>query len=200
MADLVHRPNSRGSVKFVHNVNPDRENRPESDFYKTPVVAVEALLDAERVRGPVWEPACGDGAISRVLESRGLRVYSSDLYDYGYGEPGVDFLTCAAKPKGVRAIVTNPPFKHALEFADRALRHDVDKVVLLARLLWLEGGRRRQFFIDTRLARVWVHSTRVNVSRRGQDWGDGGKGGMVAFAWYVWERGHEGPPTLGWLP
>lgn len=24
--------------------------------------------------------------------------------------------------------------------------------------------------------------------------------GAIAFAWFVWEWGHQGPPTLGWLP
>jgi hypothetical protein len=22
---------------------------------------------------------------------------------------------------------------------------------------------------------------------------------MIAFAWYVWEHGHEGPPTIGFI-
>ena len=42
-------------------------------------------------------------------------------------------------------------------------------------------------------------SIRINVSRDGRDYGDGGEGGMVAYAWYVWKRGHSGPPTLGWI-
>jgi hypothetical protein len=23
--------------------------------------------------------------------------------------------------------------------------------------------------------------------------------GMIAFAWYIWERGYEGKATVGWL-
>ncbi len=197
---LVHRPNSGASTKHVHGINPDAANRPESDFYKTPPVATERFLDHEQVQGPCWEPACGDGAISKVLESRGVEVRSTDLYDHGYGTSGVDFLTCERPDFDFRTIITNPPFKHARAFAERALSFEADKTCLLMRLLWLEGSKRRSFFADTRLTRVWVHSSRVNVARRGQDWGDGGLGGMVAFAWYVWEKGHVGPPTLGWLP
>ena len=26
------------------------------------------------------------------------------------------------------------------------------------------------------------------------------KGGSVAYAWFVFARDHNGPPTLGWLP
>ena len=44
-----------------------REGRPEDDFYPTPPNAVYALLGAERFCGVVWEPACGDGAISKIL-------------------------------------------------------------------------------------------------------------------------------------
>ena len=24
-------------------------------------------------------------------------------------------------------------------------------------------------------------------------------GGMLAFAWYIWERGFEGKPTIDWI-
>src|SRR5215208_6305913 len=39
------------------------------------------------------ESACGNGAMSRVLEQTGNRLISSDLYDRGFGEVGHDFLT-----------------------------------------------------------------------------------------------------------
>ena len=26
-----------------------------------------------------------------------------------------------------------------------------------------------------------------------------GKGKMITYAWYVWERGYRGEPMLGWL-
>jgi DDE family transposase len=38
------------------------------------------------------ECACGDGAMSRVLENAAREVASSDLFDRGYGEIGHDFL------------------------------------------------------------------------------------------------------------
>lgn len=182
----------------VHSINPDPINRAEGDFYVTPRAATERFLAAEYIPSPCWEPACGNGAISRVLQDYAIECISSDLYDRGYGEIGVDFIS--APDRCVASVVTNPPFKLAQAFVERALALNCEKVAMLMRLLWLEGKARRLFFERTRLSRVWVHSSRVNVSRMGDNYGDGGHGGMVAFAWYVWERGHIGPPTLGWLP
>jgi hypothetical protein len=39
--------------------------RADHDYYPTPPEAVRALLGVEQFEGTIWEPACGDGAISR---------------------------------------------------------------------------------------------------------------------------------------
>jgi hypothetical protein len=41
------------------------------DLYETPAPAVHALLGVERFDGSIWEPACGPGAIVRVLRGTG---------------------------------------------------------------------------------------------------------------------------------
>lgn len=61
------------------------------DFYPTPAWATYALIDNERFTGDIWEPACGDGAMSEVLARTGNTVISSDLYDRGYGEAVTTF-------------------------------------------------------------------------------------------------------------
>jgi hypothetical protein len=55
------------------------------DFFPTPPWATFALIDNERFQGDIWECACGDGTMSRVLEQTGCQVPSSDLYERGYG-------------------------------------------------------------------------------------------------------------------
>ena len=55
------------------------------DFYPTPPEAIRALLSVETFEGSIWEPACGDGAISKVLLEAGHEVVSTDLIDRGYG-------------------------------------------------------------------------------------------------------------------
>lgn len=188
-----------GADKFIRVIIPDSENRPEHDFYRTPEPATRCLLAREKLTGVVWEPACGDGAIARVLVEAGHRVYATDLVDRGYGETGVDFLAATA-PDELGVIVTNPPFTLVQEFVEHALSFRPREVIILARLLWLEGKSRKAFFEATSLARVWVFSQRMNVSRNGVDHGDGGLGGMVAFAWFVWQRGWRSAPRLGWMP
>jgi hypothetical protein len=177
----------------------DAVNRETHDFYPTHPGATRALLSVEAFDGPIWEPACGDGAMSRVLEAGGHEVVSSDLIDRGYGEAGRDFLMEWA-PRAPH-IVTNPPFRWAREFADRALlltRAPGGKVALFLRLAFLEGLARQAWFAATPLARVWVMSRRVPMAR-GKAAGADDEHGVIAFAWFVWEHGHRGPPALGWL-
>ena len=178
----------------VAGVAIDHANREKDDFYPTPPAATEALLSVEQFDGAIWEPACGDGAISKVLESRGHAVVSTDLVERGYGRSRVDFLM----EQGSLApnIVTNPPFKMVSPFVRQALRLSTGKVAFLLRLACLEGTARRQIYDTSPLARVWVFSRRLTMYRRGEPTGSGG---VLAFAWFVWEHGYTGKPTLGWL-
>lgn len=156
-------------------------------------------MRVERFDGAIWEPACGEGHMARVLESAGYSVTSTDLVPRGFGQGGVDFLL-EHRPLAPN-IVTNPPFKLAEEFVRHALRLTTGKVAMLLRLQFLEGKARGRLFAETPLARVLVFSGRLTFAARaiGGRNGDGKGGGMVAFAWFIWEHGHEGPPSLGWL-
>ena len=69
--------------------NQGRE-RNKHDFYPTPDYATEALLEREKFTD-VWEPACGDGAISKVLIKNRIKTISTDLVDYGYGDVSGEF-------------------------------------------------------------------------------------------------------------
>ena len=63
-----------------------------NEFYPTPPEATRALLSVETFDGSIWEPACGEGAIASVLKDAGHTVVATDLVDYGFGIPRVDFL------------------------------------------------------------------------------------------------------------
>ena len=167
------------------------------DFYRTPASSTRALLRAEHLPPKVWEPACGDGAISEVLMQAGHQVISTDLVDRGYGETRRDFLMesslCAP------AIVTNPPFKLADEFVLQALRLGAEKVAMFMRLAWLEGsGRHTRLWSKHPPARIWVFSKRQTLWR-GDDPDARDKGGAICFGWFVWDAGFSGAPALGWL-
>jgi hypothetical protein len=171
--------------------------REKDDFYRTPEMATAALLGAEPLGDTVWEPACGDGAICRPLEAAGVRCVATDLVDRGYGAARRDFLF--ERELLAPVIVTNPPFKLADEFALHALGLGAQKVCLFMRLAWLEGGARcRSLWRPHPPARVWVFARRV-PQWRAADPSPENKGGAIPFAWFVWERGHTGGPTLGWI-
>lgn len=172
--------------------------REKDDFYATPPGSVEALLKVESFDGPIWEPACGDGAISKVLEAHGHRVSSTDLVDRGYGESGVDFLM-EWQPRAPN-IVTNPPFKLAPQFARNALRLTTGKVALLLKVGFLEGKGRGDLYDVAPFARLWVFRERQTFLKGGSEAVTmNGAGGMIAYGWFVWEHGYTGKPTLGWI-
>ena len=172
--------------------------REENDFYRTPPDVTRALLVKESFGPAIWEPACGDGAISDVLKAAGHDMFSTDLIDRGYGESGRDFLrqTELAAPE----IVTNPPFKAADDFVLHALDLGASKVAMLLRLAWLEGERRRVKVFSVRPpARVWVFSGRPTLWH-GTDPDARTTGGAIAYAWFVWDAAAApGGPVLGWI-
>lgn len=192
-------PEAKG-IKHDHRragVVTDAANREADDFYPTPPNAVHALLAVERFEGPIWEPACGDGAISRVLEASGHTVVSSDLVDRGFGTARVDFLL--EQKTLAPNIITNPPYKNTELFMKHACHLATGKVALLLRLACLEGAERKRIYAWTPLARVLVFSRRLQI-QRGRQATEDDASGIFAMAWFVWDKHKaEGPPTLGWL-
>lgn len=173
-----------------------KRERRANDFYPTPWEATAALAVAERHRlagRRIWEPACGDGAMARELEARGLDVaYASDLIDRGYGLTGADFLS-AELPPGVDAIVTNPPFSHA----DRFIRHALGtlQVPYLALLLkatyWHAANRaglHRRFPPTAYLPCTW----RIDFT--------GERASTMDLCWYVWDAEAAGTVRYELLP
>jgi hypothetical protein len=164
------------------------------DFFPTPPWATYALIENEKFDGEVWESACGDGTMSRVLEETGQPVRSSDLYDRGFGESGVDFLTTQS---GADNIVTNPPYNCAEGFVASGVKQANRKLALLLRLAFLEGANRaRTIFAVTPPSRVWVFSERITFYPSGVE----PKGsGTTAYAWFVWDKGAPGSTELKWF-
>jgi len=169
-------------------------------LYETPPEAVRALLAVENVPPVVWEPACGPGAIVRELEASGHTVVASDLIDYGWDHfARRDFLMEQAIPlPTVQAIVTNPPFKLAEEFANRAISLS-PKVYMLLRLAFLEGLRWQDRGLAEHLRAVHVFAPRLPFMHRADFDGPKNSNSGFPFAWFCWDREFVGKPTLGWL-
>jgi hypothetical protein len=164
------------------------------DFYPTPSWATFALIDNEGFPGSIWECACGDGAMTRVLEMQNSNCFSSDLYDRGFGEAGVDFTV---QSKNFDNIITNPPYNSAEAFVSAGLRCAQRKFALLLRLAFLEGAnRQKSIFSVSPPSRVWVFSERITFYPKNAEV----KGsGTTAYAWFVWDKDHFGSTELRWF-
>lgn len=186
--------NYRSIVGCLGAHNLTDEPREINDFYATEPKAAEWLIKIEKLNPNIWECACGQGHLSKVFEANGFKVKSTDLIDRGYGQGGVDFLKCSEKYNG--DIVTNPPYKYAQEFIEHALEliEDGNKVCMFLKVQFLEGKRRRALFEKYPPRTVWVSSSRIRCSKNGIF-----KSSMVAFGWYIWEKGHKGETTIKWF-
>jgi hypothetical protein len=201
------RPIRSGETRAIHVSGYERQGR---DFYATPAWVTEALLRHVQLRGPIWEPCCGDGAMSKVLSAQGQNVVSSDICDRGFGTSGVDFLSCREVAAGCRAIVTNPPYgdsgSHAaqsrspsamLGFLHHALMLTASvqgQLALLVRLQWIAGQRASEMMCAAPFAAVVVLTQRIQ-------WFDMGKHTKRAqhhHAWVVFDHAHPAgkPPAL----
>jgi len=174
-----------------HNAKGDRE---ENDFYPTPESATVALLEKQSFEGDIWECACGDGAISKVLLQHGYKVYSSDLIDRGYGVTNQDFLNSDLKADN---IVTNPPFNLAAEFTLQAFKLARKKVVMLSKISYLEGIKRReQIFSQNKLEKVLVFSRRIPFKKKSSN---STASGLMAFGWFIYDVNYNGKATIDWI-
>ena len=165
------------------------------DYFPTPEWATHALIANEQFEGTIWEPACGDGAMSRVLERTGCPVISTDLFDRGFGDPNVDFLKAGRVADN---IITNPPYNSAEAFVKAGLLQSRRKVALLLRLAFVEGAnRQRTIFAKTPPTRIWVFSERITFYPAGAVQ----KGsGTTAYAWFIWDKQDMGECEMKWLP
>lgn len=173
------------------------EPREENDFYATEPKAVNLLLEKETFNENIWEPCCGQGHISKVLEENNYNVKSTDLIDRGYGEGGVDFLQITEKWHG--DIITNPPYKNAIKFVKHGLDliDNGNKLAVFLKLQFLEGAERRKFYDLNPPKYIYVASKRLNCAKNGDF--EKYTSSAVAYAWFVWEKGFKGEPTIRWI-
>lgn len=177
--------------------------REKDDFYETPQNAVRNFLDCylkrdkEVLDNTIWECACGEGAISKVLEEYGLEVISTDFVDRGYGTQQ-DFIIAKA-PQMRFDIITNPPFKLINEFLLKAfeLVNEGNRVIFLMRLLCLEGKARNKIYAKYPIKFVYVHTSRIACSMPNET---GKTPTAIAYAWFVWQKGYTGDTITRWLP
>jgi len=180
-----------GSNKF------SQHEREENDYYATEPKALEVFpLLGELVE--VWECAVGAGHLAKVLKRNKKLARVSDLIDRGYPETEViDFLQYQGKWHG--DILTNPPFVLTNQFLKKALEvvDEGRKVCMFLPTRYLEGKARRKIFDLYPPKIIYVSSSRLCCARNGDFENYNSK--AVAFAWFVWVKGHKGRTTLTWF-
>lgn len=166
------------------------------DFYPTPAYATQSLLDKELFEGKIWECACGEGDMSNVFIDNGFDIYSSDLISRGYGEAGINFLEYEGEK--FDNIITNPPFKYALDFVLHAKKYANRKIAMFLKTVFLESESRYEMFQDKKfpLKTVYQFSKRVTLYKNGTKMKNSG---MISYAWFVWDSSYSGEPTLKWI-
>ena len=169
--------------------------RDEHDYYATHPSAVYPLFAVEDFGCEILEPACGEGHMAKAIEECGHSVTAFDLVDRGYG--GVfDFLDLGACDCD---IVTNPPYKLQSEFVEHgmSLLRDGRKMALFLKIQFLESAKRKALFSKHPPARIHVFSKRARTAKNG-DFENIGSA-LTCYAWFVWEHGFSGKPTVDWI-
>lgn len=188
-------------VQLGASSHSDRE-RETNDFYATDPNSLELFLkqlnkDNIKLHNDIWECACGMGHLSKVLEKNGYNVKSTDLINRGYGIADVDFLKSSNKWYG--DILTNPPYKYAKEFVEKALNiiGGGYYTIMFLKIQFLEGKSRKKLFEKHPPKYVYVNSSRQTCYING----DMSKkmSSASCYCWFIWQKGYKGEPVIRWL-
>ena len=176
------------------------DERANNDYYATDPKAAELLLELENFSDNIWECASGEGHLANVFKSAGYNVKCSDLVDRTGNTEIIDFLKFKGTFDG--DVITNPPYKYAKEFVEKAIESVTDghKVAMFLKLQFLEGKGRREFFDKYPPKMVYVSSSRIMCAKNGDFDGIKESGGSaVAYCWYIWEKGYSGDTIIKWF-
>lgn len=152
-----------------------------------------------------WEPACNRGHMALPMKEFFGTVHCSDIHHYGWDgqEHVVDFLFADSEPDaiksaGVNWIITNPPFRLAEQFIERAFQfRNWHGTAIIARTSFLEGvGRYQNIFERNPPSIIAQFSERVPMVK-GRLTVTGST--ATSYCWLVWMDGEEGT-RFTWIP
>lgn len=161
----------------------------------------------------VWEPASNRGYLVRALRPYFETVRSSDIHDYGVGASQRDFLMPYTDDGAAKVdwIITNPPFRLAEQFIQRALDLAVEGVAMLCRSAFTEGQDRYLNLFSKNPPTYVAHFAERVVMWRGKCvdpevliWSEKQEKmvkptSATAYAWFVWMQG-EADSYTRWIP
>lgn len=165
------------------------------DFYPTPPWATRALCEnigkSLLKMCACWEPACGDGDMVRPLSEYFREVDGTDIasgHDFLKDTPYVHYDW----------IITNPPFKLAQKFCERARYYAKFGAAMLVRTAFLEGQQRyRDLFSCVPPTTIFQFTERVPIFKGRLD-PDGST--AASYCWVVWHKNGAPGTTFRWIP
>ncbi|RWE29172.1 MAG: SAM-dependent methyltransferase [Mesorhizobium sp.] len=187
-----------------HAVMAQRHEAGDSaDDFPTPPWATRALI--EHVIGTAavrnltcLEPACGRGHMAKPLAEYFRAVEAADAYPYGFGKVR-DFLNSPHEARSHDWVITNPPFRLAEDFIQRAMVVARKGVAILARTVFLESvGRYESIFTCNPPTKFAQFTERVPMVKGRLD---AKASTATGYAWFVWEKDiRTATSRLMWVP
>lgn len=184
------------------------------DFFPTPPWATRALfvhvlpsIGVTTREASAWEPACGEGHMSAVIEEFCGPVIATDIHDYSSGDrskwpPGwfrlQDFLDERAEHPVVDWIITNPPFRTAVDFTLLAIGRANVGAAMLVRTQWIEGKARYERLFRERPPTVFAPFVERVPMVKGRL--DKTASTATSYCWLVWRREAAPAAKLVWIP
>lgn len=195
--------NKNSTYVMMGASNHSQKERQNEDYYATDPNALEIFLDklqADKIvlHKEIWECACGEGHLSKVLEKNGYKVWSTDLINRGYGTGNTDFLK-SLPDEWAGDILTNPPYKYAKEFVEKAL--EITKTgcytIMFLKIQFLEGQARLELFKKYPPKFIYVNSKRQLCAMNGEF--EKYKATAICYCWFVWQKGYTGESIVRWI-
>lgn len=183
-----------------HAVRAQRNEAHDSlDDFPTPPWATRALCEqlGDVSQMSVREPAANRGHMARPLEEYFAEVLASDVHDYGAGYQRLDYLF-PGQIGMTDWTITNPPFRLAQQFIERALGLSRVGVATLVRTVFLEGVRRHRDLFDVWPPFAVYQFTERVPMHKGKLTATGST--ATAYCWIVWHVGEIPETRMRWIP
>lgn len=171
--------------------------RHKSDYYVTPQKDIKVFLGEfvkhEAIKGYVLDPCAGG-------DEKHEMSYPTVLKECGFTEDDIVTIDIRRDSRAdiiddyrdisdrgdFNTIITNPPFKIALDVIKKALRdvNDGGFVIMLLRLNFLGTQKRFEFWQNNKPKYIFVHHKRMSFT-------DKGGTDSIEYAHFVWQKGYE---------
>jgi hypothetical protein len=175
------------------------------DDFPTPPWATRALCEwlmanegGHLPRQSCREPAANRGYMVRPLRETFGAVIASDVHDYGFGFPQRDYLFGPISDLDpTHWTISNPPFRLAEQFIERALELSTVGVAVILRSAFLEGiGRFERLYASRPPTDVLQFVERVPMVKGRVD---PDASSATSYAWLVWRK-WKATTNLHWIP